>query len=115
VTTLAQAAEFACTIPWYTDTNCNLPKISIPPEGKLTIELYTVKIDGEDFTDPCPFFQVFDVNNDNRALTKPTQICAKTVQTYQNPMRTTDQVVSLRFNIDKGKDVDITGRYTVTK
>ncbi len=115
VTSLAQAAEFSCTIPWYTDTDCGLPKLSIPPEGKLTIELYTVTKDGQDFTERCPFFQVLDVNNNNIELTKPMKVCAKTAATYQNPMKTTEQIVSLRFNIKQGNNIHITGKYTVTK
>ena len=115
VTSLAHAAEFSCTIPWYTSTDCDLPKFSIPPEGKLTVEMYTVTKDGRDFTRVCPFFQVLDVNNNNIELTKPMEVCAKAATTYQNPMKTTEQIVSLRFNISQGNNIHITGKYTVTK
>ncbi len=114
VTSLAHAAEFSCTIPWYTDTDCKLPKFSIPPEGKLRIEVYTVKKDGRDFSTPCPVFQIFDVNNDNR-LVHTTEICAGAAETYQNPKKTTEQIVYLRVDIGEKSDIDITGRYTVTK
>jgi hypothetical protein len=115
VTTLAYADEFTCTIPWYKSTTCDLPKFSIPPGGKLTVELYTVKIRGRDFTQRCPFFQVFDVNNNNIELTKPMEVCAKAAAIYENPLKTKEQIVYLRFTISQGNDVDITGKYTVTK
>jgi hypothetical protein len=118
VTTLAQAAEFTCKVPWYTDTDCKLPKFSIPPGGKLTIEVYTVKKDGVDIfltKDRCPVFKILDVNNDDRLLKALKEMCAKTSQTYENPLKSTEQVVYLRVNVNQGNDIYIDGKYTVTK
>lgn len=115
VTNLAYAAEFTCKVPWYTDTTCGIPKFSIPPDGNLTIEVYTVKKDGYDFTRVCPVFQIFDVNNGDRLLATLDDMCAGKSKTYHNPMKATEQIVSLRVNVKQGNDIDITGRYTVTK
>jgi hypothetical protein len=115
VTTLAYADEFTCTIPWYKSTDCRLPKFSIPPGGKLTIEMYTVKKDGQDFTRTAPVFQILDVNNNDTVMHTTPAIKPGTSHTYQNPLKTTEQIVSLRVTISQGNDIDITGKYTVTK
>jgi len=116
VTSWVYAAEFSCKIPWHSDTDCGFPKFSIPRQEKLTVEVYSAKVDDKEITKDadCPVFTIFDVNN-NSVLTTTPALCAGKSDTYVNPNKERELIVELRVNSTLTKDVYIQARYTVSK
>jgi hypothetical protein len=114
VASRAWAAEFSCKIPWYGGTDCGIPKFTIRAQEKLTVGMTSVKIAGKELDDPCPFIELFDINN-NDTLLDSLELCVGKPKTYQNKNKETDQTVRVRINISKNKDVDIQGSYKIGK
>jgi hypothetical protein len=116
VTSWVYAAEFSCKIPWHSDSDCGFPKFSIRGQEKLTVEVYSAKVDGKEITkeDKCPVFTILDVNN-NSVLSTTPPLCAGKSDTYVNPNKEKELLVEIRVNSVLTKDVYIQARYTVGK
>lgn len=107
-TAVVQQMGFSCTVPWYTDTTCGIPKLTIPPDGKLRIVVTAVTKNGQKWAGSCPVFNFYDAKTD-KFLTYSDFLCDGGVGGYDNPSKYRDQVVYVRVNVGENKDVDVRG------
>jgi hypothetical protein len=115
VTNLAHAAEFACVVPWTSDTDCGWSKFTIRPQELIKIEVYSVqkKSDGSNVGKPA-LFTIKDTNNGDAVITDMA-INAGNTGSWKNTSKETAFVVQMRLNVKQGDDVVVRGRYDVTK
>lgn len=111
-TTVVQQLGFSCTVPWYTDTTCGIPKITVPPSGKMRIEVVAVTKNGEKWSHPCPVFSYYDAKTD-KEVGYDKHMCDGGLGAYDNPSKDRDQVIYVRVNVGEQKDVDIRGNLKV--
>ena len=109
---VVQQLGFSCTVPWYKDTTCGIPKLTIPPKGYAQIEVVAVTKNGEKWTGLCPVFNYYDAKTD-KLLHFNTSMCDGGLGGYVNPSKDSDAVIYVRVNVGENKDVDIRGNLKV--
>ena len=115
-TTVVQKAGFSCIVPWYTDTSCGIPKLSIPPKGQLQINVDAVTKDGKKYDGVCPTVTFYDAKND-KERNSCSNTCDRGLCTTQNPSNETDKLVYVRFSTGYGElySVDVRGSWWVVQ
>lgn len=115
-TTLVQKGGFACVVPWYRDTSCGIPTLSIPPKGQLKIIVDAVTKDGKKYTEVCPTVKIFDAKTDKDLKKDDCEyMCDNSMCTYDNPSKETDQLVYVRFSGRELENVDVRGSFWVVQ
>jgi len=114
VTNLAYADEFTCVIPATGDTDCSLPKFSIPPQASLTIEVYSIRDDKGNNVDELIHFRVYDANQDNIIVGTIKQGLGTSLP-WKYEGKEKPLTAQLRAYHEDYTKIIVRGRYTVTK
>lgn len=113
-TAVVQQMGFSCTVPWYTDTTCGIPKLTIPPKGHAEIEVIAVTKNGQKWTGLCPTFYYYDAKTD-KEVGFDKHMCDGGLGGYVNPSNDSDVVIYVRVNVGENKDVDVRGNLKIFK
>ncbi len=113
VTNLAYADEFTCVVPWSGDTDCDLPKFSIPPQGLLTVEVYSIQDNDGNQPKEAALFKVYDANKEG-VMVKDFSASARTTVTWKYESKEKALMAQLRVNHPQTARITIRGRYTVS-
>jgi hypothetical protein len=112
VTNLAYAGgEFTCVVPATGDTDCALPKISIPARGVFWVEVYTIQQDGKDQTGPASF-KILDANNNNTYV-HTVFVGARSTGSWMYESNVKELVAQVRVNYSDYKETVVRGRYII--
>lgn len=113
VTNLAYAAEFTCRVPWTGKAPCAQP-FTVRPQEQVTIEVYSIQYeaDGKDVDLPAEFEFV---DTSNQSVVGNLTVWSRTTSVWKNVNKETELHVQLRVNVEKNNNINVRGRYTVSK
>jgi hypothetical protein len=113
-TTLVSQLGFSCIVPWYKDTTCGIPPMTLPPGGQLQVLINAVTKNGQKYDRICPIVRAFDAKNDKEVGGK-CDACNNALCPFDNPSRNAEQVVYVKFSTRTTEEVDLRGECRVVK